>query len=817
MTVDIIPNLHVLRYDPNKSVGAKIVTQDVNYAGGNTIRSVSKSFVRLIQDMNKRILPTMPREGLGVTINGTFVEVAIGYAIINGRWVEVDALEQIDASSFLDGDYYVILQTSDLTDGDNRDPELENASVVILSTIGYTASASEIVLAKIHITSGSPVILENYNVISNQFRVGLLAPPTSPDGSSYSQIILAAGSVELQDVAVVDKSGMEFISRLRLRDQSVSSQETSLRNVNGEIQVRNEGSLDDSFMPFAASQFSVGNTVVVSSLKELQNIVSLNTHPIPIGSDSMVSVDAVQTLTNKEFTTPTVSLLKLKDTSGDNTYNFVPSELTADRQVIFPLLTSDDTVVFANHVQTLTNKELTSPIVTGMKIQDNGTHYYTMTTSNLSNDVSVQLPQLNASDTFVFSSHTQTLTNKTLDSSYLVTPNLKDLSGDNIYTIQPSELTSDVTVKFPVFSGTETVSFVELAETLKNKTLDVSTTVIKDITNNKSLSFDLSPIASSSSATLIIPTNGTVVLLNAVQTLSNKTLVTPTVTNFTNAQHDHSNATNGGQIAHADLNGITPNDHHSQQHDISSSDHTGTLIIAKGGTGKTTFSPKSVLFGNGTGSIAESNVPGSTQILIGQPSGNPIFRSVSGAITMDESGVTTLNSSKFFIESETRQQIPITSISSVQSSATSNTYGSSFQLLPSSVIQLFGTKHLRVHSFTSNWTLKIEYIGSGETFGLPLTSKAFLLMKWGSDPSVSDVVAETSISGISFAPGQTNSVTVTIADVINAISDQGLDGQSLYIRLAVQNPVALTGGNVKASISAGGSLNVARLFGVVQL
>lgn len=817
MTVDIIPNLHILRYDPNKSVGAKIVTQDVNYAGGNTTRSVSKSFVRLMQDMNKRILPTMPREGLGVTINGTFVEVAIGYAIINGRWIEIDALEQIDASSFLDGDYYVILQTSDLIDGDSRDPELENASVVLLSTIGYTASASEIVLAKIYVTSGIPSITENYNVISNQFRVGLIAPPTSPDGSSYSQIILAAGSVELQDVAVVNKLGMEFINRLRLKDQSVSSQETSLRNVNGEVQVRNEGSLDDSFMSFAASQFSVGNTVVISSLKELQNIISLNTHAIPTGSDAMVSVDAVQTLTNKEFTIPTVSLLKLKDTSGNNTYNFVPSELTADRQVIFPLLTSNDTVVFANHTQTLTNKELTAPIVGGMKIKDNGTHYYTVTTSNLSNDVSIQLPQLNVSDTFVFSAYTQTLTNKTLDTPSLVTPNLKDTSGDNTYTIQPSELVSNVTVKFPIFTGTETVSFVELAETLKNKTLDVSTMIIKDITNDKSLSFDLSPIASTSLATLTIPTSGTVVLLNAIQILSNKTLVTPTIANFTNAQHDHSNSIGGGQIAHSNLNGITPNDHHSQQHDISSSDHTGTLIVSKGGTGKTTLSSKSVLFGNGTGSIAESNVPGSTQILVGQPSGNPIFRSMSGAITIDENGLTTLNSSKFSIESESRQQIAITSISPIQSSSSSNTYGTTFQLDPSSVIQLFGTKYLRVHSFTSNWTLKVEYIGSGETFGLSLTSKALLLMKWGGAPSVSDVVAEASISGNTFTPGQTTSVTVTITDVINAISNQGLDGQSLYIRLAVQNPVTLTGGDIKASISAGGSLNVARLFGVVQL
>lgn len=49
-----------------------------------------------------------------------------------------------------------------------------------------------------------------------------------------------------------------------------------------------------------------------------------------------------------------------------------------------------------------------------------------------------------------------------------------------------------------------------------------------------------------------------VVYGNATQTLTNKTftgviLTTPTITDFTNAQHDHSNAAGGGQFAHANL------------------------------------------------------------------------------------------------------------------------------------------------------------------------------------------------------------------------------------------------------------------------
>lgn len=46
---------------------------------------------------------------------------------------------------------------------------------------------------------------------------------------------------------------------------------------------------------------------------------------------------------------------------------------------------------------------------------------------------------------------------------------------------------------------------------------------------------------------------GEVVGRTTVQTLTNKTLVTPVLSNFTNAQHDHSGAASGGSIDHSDL------------------------------------------------------------------------------------------------------------------------------------------------------------------------------------------------------------------------------------------------------------------------
>lgn len=74
---------------------------------------------------------------------------------------------------------------------------------------------------------------------------------------------------------------------------------------------------------------------------------------------------------------------------------------------------------------------------------------------------------------------------------------------------------------------------------------------------------------------------GAVVGTTNTQTLSNKTLTTPTIsgTGWTNAQHAHAGATSGGQISHANLSGIGANDHHAQSHVLATNaalggDHT---------------------------------------------------------------------------------------------------------------------------------------------------------------------------------------------------------------------------------------------------
>jgi len=87
-----------------------------------------------------------------------------------------------------------------------------------------------------------------------------------------------------------------------------------------------------------------------------------NTLTLPAGGDGeIVSTVATQTLSGKTLTLP-----QINDTSSDHQYVFAVSELAADRTVTLPLLAGDDEFVFKDHIQTLTNKTLTSATLTGL-------------------------------------------------------------------------------------------------------------------------------------------------------------------------------------------------------------------------------------------------------------------------------------------------------------------------------------------------------------------------------------------------------------------------------------------------------------------
>lgn len=78
------------------------------------------------------------------------------------------------------------------------------------------------------------------------------------------------------------------------------------------------------------------------------------TNTITIAIDNTVAtLSGTQTLSNKTLTTP-----QINDGLADHQYIFAVGDLAADRTVTLPVLTADDTFVFANFTQALTNKSL---------------------------------------------------------------------------------------------------------------------------------------------------------------------------------------------------------------------------------------------------------------------------------------------------------------------------------------------------------------------------------------------------------------------------------------------------------------------------
>ena len=104
----------------------------------------------------------------------------------------------------------------------------------------------------------------------------------------------------------------------------------------------------ESTLSTGTSPFSVSSTTVNTNL----NADMVDGKHAPASGD-IVGTTQEQTLTNKTFTTP-----KINDASSNHTYNFVGSELTANRSVTLPVLGSNDTFIFANADQTLDNKTI---------------------------------------------------------------------------------------------------------------------------------------------------------------------------------------------------------------------------------------------------------------------------------------------------------------------------------------------------------------------------------------------------------------------------------------------------------------------------
>jgi len=140
---------------------------------------------------------------------------------------------------------------------------------------------------------------------------------------------------------------------------------------------------------------------------------------------------------------------------------FFTNTTSSDKTITLPDLTG--TVSLITATETLTNKTLTSPVITTPQINDAAAdHQYVFVPSNLAADRNVTLPLLGGADEFTFNAHTQTLTNKTLTSPVLTTPKvaqLNDTSGnETIKTPATGSAVNFLTVTNSATGGDVTVA-----------------------------------------------------------------------------------------------------------------------------------------------------------------------------------------------------------------------------------------------------------------------------------------------------------------------------------------------------------------------
>ena len=82
------------------------------------------------------------------------------------------------------------------------------------------------------------------------------------------------------------------------------------------------------------------NDTVLNAADPTQN----NTINLPNASGNIVLDSATQTLLNKTLTGPIVSGIKIKDNDASHTYNFIAGSLTANHNINIPTLSDSDTL-----------------------------------------------------------------------------------------------------------------------------------------------------------------------------------------------------------------------------------------------------------------------------------------------------------------------------------------------------------------------------------------------------------------------------------------------------------------------------------------